>query len=629
MKNYYLLQPLNLGRNILLCAVILPMLAITAFAQPQYVQVGTLPISTASERAEVFDVTTGTLLSFPYYNSGDLTSVYSTQPGSTDSFSWTPTTSFQPARTTYWGRGASDGNNLYFSGTIDSVSMFASIGANGMLGSWQPMTPLPTPAGGTGRSLHQTFIYQGRLYVLGGWHGDGQPLYSDVYYAPIMTGGALGSFIQTTSMPLGMCGHSATVSASGMIYVAYGTNLFLAQIAADGSVGSWVTQPTIAGMNHNNYGNTAMTVVNNQLVIVDYSSTFICQLNNSGQVSALAATISNPAYLWDRSVYVNNGKLYVTAATGTNANNRVGNIYRLDGLPIGPRPATAVAVLNNGFVVSNSITDGGFGYTNTPSVRIIGGGGSGAQAVVVVSNGVVTAIDVLNAGSGYTNAPLVVIEPPFILNPILGIAPMSFLSFSNLTVGGVYQLQQAVQWYWTNQPFSFTATNSLYTQMIAGLGGAYRLALNPVPAQAFATAQVINGFVVGATVTVGGSGYVTTPNVNITGDVGSNALAVASISGGSVTNITIANAGIGYTNIVTVQIDPPPAAAVFPTVQPVMRVDASSLAPYDNYQMQFKPTLGVPWGNWNGGFFTTTGVTNSQFIFITNGIGFFRLQYVP
>ena len=95
------------------------------------------------------------------------------------------------------------------------------------------------------------------------------------------------------------------------------------------------------------------------------------------------------------------------------------------------------------------------------------------------------------------------------------------------------------------------------------------------------------------------------------------------------TNITIANAGIGYTNIVTVQIDPPPAAAVFPTVQPVMRVDASSLAPYDNYQMQFKPTLGGPWGNWNGGFFTTTGVTNSQFIFITNGIGFFRLQYVP
>jgi len=45
----------------------------------------------------------------------------------------------------------------------------------------------------------------------------GQPLYSDVYYAPISTGGALGSFVPTTSLPLGMCGHSATVSADGKV----------------------------------------------------------------------------------------------------------------------------------------------------------------------------------------------------------------------------------------------------------------------------------------------------------------------------------------------------------------------------------------------------------------------------
>jgi len=213
----------------------------------------------------------------------------------------------------------------------------------------------------------------------------------------------------------------------------------------------------------------------------------------------------------------------------------------------------------------------------------------------------------------------------------LSIAPMSFLSFSNLTLGGVYQLQQAVAWYWTNQPLSFTATNSLYTQMFAGMmgNGSYRLALNPVPAQAFATAQVVNGFVVGATVTAPGSGYVTTPAVNITGDVGSNALAVATISGGVVTSINITDAGNGYTNIVTVQIDPPPAAAVFPMVQPVMQVNSSHLAPYDNYQIQFTPTIGGRWGNWNGGLFTTTDVTNSQFLFITNGTGFFRLQYLP
>ena len=186
-------------------------------------------------------------------------------------------------------------------------------------------------------------------------------------------------------------------------------------------------------------------------------------------------------------------------------------------------------------------------------------------------------------------------------------------------------------WYWSNQPVSFTATNALYTQMVAGVAGSgdYRLALNPVPAQAFATAQVVNGFVVGATVTSGGSGYVTSPAVTIVGGGGTNATAVSHLSGGVVTSITITDAGIGYTNTPTVRIAPPPAAAVSPTVLPVMRVDSASLAPYDNYQIQFKPDLGGAWGNWNGGLFSPTDVTNSQYLFITNGVGFFRLQYVP
>jgi hypothetical protein len=294
---------------------------------------------------------------------------------------------------------------------------------------------------------------------------------------------------------------------------------------------------------------------------------------------------------------------------------------------------TAIGTLTlvSGFVVGVNLVDHGYGYTNTPLVRLIGGGGSGAEAVAIVSNGVVTVVNVLDAGYGYTNAPLVVIEPPFILNPVLGIAPMSFLSFSNLTVGGTYQLQQSLAWYWINQPVSFTATNSLFTQMVAGVWGSgnFRLALNPVPSQAFATPQVVNGFVVGATVTSGGSGYVTSPAVSIVGGHGTNATAVSLISGGVVKSINITDAGLGYTNTPTIQIAAPPAAAVFPAVQPVMRVDSSSLAPYDNYQIQFKPDIVAGWINWDGGLFSPTDVTNSQFLFITNGMGFFRLQYMP
>ena len=249
----------------------------------------------------------------------------------------------------------------------------------------------------------------------------------------------------------------------------------------------------------------------------------------------------------------------------------------------------------------------------------------------MVSNGMVVAVNVLAAGSAYTNAPLVVIEPPFIPNPVLGVAGMSFLTFSNLTIGGVYQLQQLADgYYWTNQPVNFAATNAVYTQMVSGLmdSGEYRLALSPVPTQAFAVPQVANGFVVSATVTGGGSGYITNPPVSIIG-WGTNAGAVSQISGGVVTNIAITNAGIGYTNTTTLEIGPPPAAATLPTIQLVMQVDSANLAPYDNYQIQFTPTLGATWGNWNGGLFSPTSVTNSQYLFVTNAIGFFRLQYAP
>jgi hypothetical protein len=314
------------------------------------------------------------------------------------------------------------------------------------------------------------------------------------------------------------------------------------------------------------------------------------------------------------------------------SSSEVQGLYATDSATNGlSQTAIAMPDLVNGFFVGTTVTDGGYGYTNTPIVQIIGGGGSGAQAEAVVSNGVVVAIHVVDAGSGYTNAPNVVIAPPFVSVPVLGVEPMSSLTFSNLTIGGIYQLQQSVAYYWTNLPTNFVATNSVFTEMVAGLAtsGGYRLALSPVPAQAFATPEVVNGFLVGATVTSGGSGYITNPPVNIVGGGGSNATASSEISGGMVTNIIITDAGIGYTNTPTVEIGQPPAAAVSPAVQFVLRVDSSGLAPYDNYQIQFTPVLSAPWGNLNGGLFVPTDVTNSQYLFVTNASGFFRIEYLP
>lgn len=292
--------------------------------------------------------------------------------------------------------------------------------------------------------------------------------------------------------------------------------------------------------------------------------------------------------------------------------------------------ATASAMEVNGFVVGVTVIDGGYGYTNTPTVRFIGSGGTGAEAIALVTNGVVTGVDILDPGSDYTSAPLVVIDPPYIPNPVLNIMPMTSLTFSNLTSGVDYQLQQWEGYYWSNQLVSFSASNTVDAQLVAGVAntGSYQLAVTPVPAQAFATAQVVNGFVVGITVTSGGSGYVTNPLVTIVG-FGSNAAAVATIFDGVVTNVSVTYPGSGYTNTTLVEIALPPIAAVAPAVVlPMIEMNSTNLAPYDNYQVQFAPTLGTGWTDWNGGLFTPSDVTNTQIFPFTNNAGFFRLRYL-
>ena len=292
--------------------------------------------------------------------------------------------------------------------------------------------------------------------------------------------------------------------------------------------------------------------------------------------------------------------------------------------------ATATPIVNFGFVVGGTISGGGYGYTNTPLVRIVGGGGNGAMAVAVVSNGVVTGITMLNAGFGYTGTPQMIIQPPFIPTPGLAVSPMTELTSSELTPGGNYQLQRKIVWFWTNEMPGFQATSSSITQLVAGIAGTatYRLVLSPTPSQAFATPQMVNGFVVGVAINAGGSGYVTTPRVVIYGGGGTNATAVASLTGGVVSGIAITSAGIGYTSAPSIRIDPPPAASVTPSQTPVLRLRSTNLSPYDNYRFESTPGIGVGWTP-IGSVVVPTESTNTTDLAVTNSAGLFRLRYAP
>jgi sugar lactone lactonase YvrE len=300
-------------------------------AGPHFVEIGRLPVPDTVERGEVFDAATRTLYSFPYYPPWG-NALYMSHQGPEDTFTWAQTTPINYPYN-YWGRGVSDGKRLYFTGPIDTFDLlsrvsFAPINSDGTLGAWRSTTPLPSPGGPRGRTLHQVVLFQGRMYVMGGWHGDGVPNYGDVWFAPMLGDGTLGSFTQTTALPRAMHGHSAVVSSEGRLYVAHASDVWVAPISATGPVGSFVREATITGMNHSNAGNNGMVLLGNLLIIVDRTKTFVCFLDTAGHVSGVVFTLDSPANEpndWgERSVYAVDGKVYVTARTG--------KIYRIDDL---------------------------------------------------------------------------------------------------------------------------------------------------------------------------------------------------------------------------------------------------------------------------------------------------------
>jgi hypothetical protein len=61
-------------------------------------------------------------------------------------------------------------------------------------------------------------------------------------------------------------------------------------------------------------------------------------------------------------------------------------------------------------VVRVHVTQGGVGYTQTPTITFIGGGGTDAQATATLVGNVVDHIDVMNPGTGYTSTPTVQIS---------------------------------------------------------------------------------------------------------------------------------------------------------------------------------------------------------------------------
>ena len=69
--------------------------------------------------------------------------------------------------------------------------------------------------------------------------------------------------------------------------------------------------------------------------------------------------------------------------------------------------AVLTPVITNGVITGFTINSGGSGYTSAPTITITGGygNGTGAAATAVITGGVVTGVTITSGGSGYVAAP--------------------------------------------------------------------------------------------------------------------------------------------------------------------------------------------------------------------------------
>jgi hypothetical protein len=206
-----------------------------------------------------------------------------------------------------------------------------------------------------------------------------------------------------------------------------------------------------------------------------------------------------------------------------------------------------------------------------------------------------------------------------IVSPPPWVEGRHYVLFTNLVVGA-------------SQPASVVTVSpgSLNPAVICGL----QIELVPPackPYQATATATVVNGFVVGASITDGGCSYTNTPLVVIQGGGGTGATATAVVSNGMVVGITITDAGVGYTDFPNIYIYSPFGLQIGQIgLIKAIKPSFSNLLPGAGYQLQVSSDL-INWTNQGSIFTPTNPVMDYPQYFDVNNWNqlFFRLNVAP
>ena len=234
---------------------------------------------------------------------------------------WTATTSFQMMRmghTSIVYNGYLYVLGGYYLGSYYNNVQFAPINTNGTVGTWTY-----TISFATARAYHTSVVYSGYLYVLGGTNGSSY--YNDVQYAPVNANGTIGAWNATASFATVRYSF-ASAAYNGYLYVLGGNNassslndVQFAPVNADGTIGSWNTTTTFTAAR---YGHTSVVYNGFIYVLGGYaggsyrSDVQFAPINSNGTLGTWNATTSLiTARQWHTSVAYN-GFIYVLGGYG-------------------------------------------------------------------------------------------------------------------------------------------------------------------------------------------------------------------------------------------------------------------------------------------------------------------------
>ena len=152
--------------------------------------------------------------------------------------------------------------------------------------------------------------------------------------------------------------------------------------------------------------------------------------------------------------------------------------------------------------------------------------------------------------------------------------------------------------------------------------------LQCTPHQAKATLQIVNGFIVSATITDPGCGYSSPPIILIKSSTGAGATASATIADGSVSGITMISAGSGYS-----EADPPEILIASPPFEPRLEIRPSRVI-LDQYvvlgrKYQLESSTDLAAWTPTGEAFVATSERYSTEVVIGSAGQHFRLREVP